>query len=1107
MTSLEEKYQKKTDKEHVLDNPGTYTGSMEPSDYNSYIFKEGKIVKRPLKNIIMGLYKLFDEAIVNCRDHAIRQALAFAQKKKDIIPLSYIDVSISDDGIITLINDGNGIDVIEHPTYKLWIPEMIFYHLRTGTNYNKKEQKIVGGQNGFGSKLIFIWSEWGKIETIDHVRKLKYVQECSKNLDIIGKPKVTKCKTKPYTKISFKPDYKRLGLTGLSKDMIALFHRRVYDIAAVTNKSIKVKLNKQIIPTKHFQQYVDLYIGSRGETKRIYEEGSERWEYIVCLSPTDEFTQVSFVNGIFTGKGGKHVDYILGQIVKKIQAYILKRKKIEVKPTTIKEQLMLFLRCDITNPSFDSQTKDFMSTPSSKFGSSCKVSDEFCEKIAKMGVMEAACELTAVKDKKSAKKTDGAKTKSIRGIPKLVDANWAGTAKSSECTLILCEGDSAKSGIVSGLTREDRNRIGIYPMRGKLFNVRGETVKRISENKEIIEMKKIIGLEINREYKTIEEVEKSLRYKHIVFMTDQDLDGSHIKGLGINLFQSQWNSLVKLGLIGFMNTPILKAIKGTQVKEFYNNGEYEHWKEINNPVGWKIKYYKGLGTSTSKEFKEYFANKKIVTFMYTDDSDDAIDRVFNKKRADDRKDWLANYDRKKYLNTSNDTVSYEEFIDNEMIHFSKYDCDRSIPNLMDGLKLSLRKILYAAFKKRLTTDIKVAQFSGYVSEHSAYHHGEQSLNGAIVNMAQDYVGSNNINLLVPNGQFGSRLQGGKDSASERYIYTRLSEKTRKIFSVEDDPILDYLDDDGFTVEPIYYIPIIPLILVNGGQGIGTGFSSEIQSYKLEDIISRLKQLMNKEKLTRCTMVPYYRGFKGIVSKIDNLKYLVEGCYEKMDEDKIKITELPVGCWTLDYKQFLEKAIDAKKYVKDYKDLSTDKIVEFHVTFHKGQLVKLLKQKADYGCNGMQKYMKLMTTKTMGNMYLFNHKEQLKKYECVEDIITDYFPVRWAAYQTRKAHIIAGLKTKYKILSNKVRYIKELLDGTIDLRQKKQETIIKIMEDKDYDKEKDSYNYLIKLPMDSVSHENVEELMKNKNDIEKQISVIEKRSVKEMWLNDLKGLVD
>ena len=173
-------------------------------------------------------------------------------------------------------------------------------------------------------------------------------------------------------------------------------------------------------------------------------------------------------------------------------------------------------------------------------------------------------------------------------------------------------------------------------------------------------------------------------------------------------------------------------------------------------------------------------------------SDDAIDMVFNKKRADDRKEWLEDYNRESYLNTNNPTVSYEEFISKELIHFSKYDCDRSIPNLMDGLKTSLRKILFSAFKKNLTTEIKVAQFSGYVSEHSCYHHGEASLNGAIVGMAQNFVGSNNINLLVPSGQFGTRLQGGNDSASERYIFTFLNKLTRTIFPAMDDNILKYL---------------------------------------------------------------------------------------------------------------------------------------------------------------------------------------------------------------------------------------------------------------------------------------------------------------------------
>jgi DNA topoisomerase-2 len=780
---LADKYQQKTDKQHILDNPDTYIGSVEQVDSDVWVLSEDslRVYERNI-HYIPALFKLFDEGIVNCRDHAKRMEKAIDEGVPNSLAVTNIDVAIQEDGTITMINDGNGIDVAQHPEYKLWIPEMIFGHLRTSTNYDKTEKKIVGGKNGFGFKLVLIWSTYGYIETVDHVRGLKYTQEFRNNLDVIEKPTITKCKGKPYTKIVFKPDYARLGIAGLTPDMISLLKKRVYDVAAVTDKSLKVKYNSQVIPVKNFQQYIDLYIGGKEDTKRAYEEGGERWEYAVGLSPSHEFVQISFVNGIHTAKGGKHVEYILGQITRKLCAYIEKKKKVVVNANAIKEQLILFLRCDIENPAFDSQTKDFMNTPSAKFGSSCTVSEKFIEKIAKMGVMDAACALTEVKENKAAKKTDGSKTKNVRGIPKLIDANWAGTEKSSQCIIIFCEGDSAKAGIVSGLSSEDRNTIGVYPMKGKILNVRGEQVKKIAENKEIAEIKKILGLETGKEYNSMECVKKSLRYGKVLFMTDQDLDGSHIKGLGINLFQSEWPSLTHIpGFIGFMNTPILKAKKGSTELVFYNEGEYQAWKEDNDSKGWKIKYYKGLGTSTGKEFREYFEKKKFVAFAHSGKPcDDAIDMVFNKKRADDRKEWLEDYDRGSYLDTSKESVDYKGFIDDELKHFSKYDCDRSIPNLMDGQKTSQRKILYAAFKKGLTAEIKVAQFSGYVSEHSGYHHGEASLNGAIVGMAQNFVGSNNINLFMPNGQFGSRLAGGKDSASERYIFTQLSKITRCI---------------------------------------------------------------------------------------------------------------------------------------------------------------------------------------------------------------------------------------------------------------------------------------------------------------------------------------
>ena len=1126
---IDKKYQKKTDKEHVLDNPDTYIGSIEQISSNMYIYDEvnKKIVEKNI-DFIPGLYKLFDEAIVNCRDHAIRmeQVIASTSNATNEVnyPVTNISITIADDGIITLTNDGNGIDVSIHSEYGIWIPELIFAHMRTSTNYDKTEKKVVGGKNGFGFKLVLIWSSWGKIETVDAKTGQKYVQEFKTNLNIIEKPTITKCKNKPYTSVSFKPDFKRLGLKegNFNSDFKALLIRRIFDIAAVTDKSIKVKYNNlKLDPdVKDFESYANLYIGCKSEHPRLYEKANERWEYTVCLAPNEEFTQVSFVNGIHTSKGGKHVEYIVGQLVKKLTLYIKEKKHVEVKPASIKEQLMIFVNCTIENPAFDSQTKDYLNTAISNFGSSCDVSTKFIEKLAKMGVMSVACSLTEVKENKAAKKTDGTKCKTIRNIPKLVDANYAGTNKSNECILILCEGDSAKSGIISGLSREDRNIIGVYPMKGKMFNIRGENVSKIAENKEITEIKQILGLEHGKTY-SANDVSTKLRYGKLLFMTDQDLDGSHIKGLGINMIDSEWSSLIQIpNFIGYMNTPILKATKGKEMLEFYNNGEYLNWREnlAQDSKKWSIKYYKGLGTSTSKEFKEYFLKKKIVNFKSTEASRQTIDMVFNKKRADDRKNWLSHYDRNLYLNTSNPEVTYEEFINNDMIHFSKYDNDRSIPNICDGLKISLRKILYAGFKKNLTSEMKVAQFSGYVSEHSCYHHGEASLNGAIIGLAQNYVGSNNINLFMPCGQFGTRLMGaGRDAASERYIYTYLNPITRKLFPELDDNILKYNEDDGVIVEPIYYAPIIPMVLVNGAKGIGTGFSTDIMCYNPVQIIDYLvgKLKNSGTSIIKTLIEPYYQGFKGTIYPCDEQcnKYVIKGCYEILGNDKIRVTELPIGTWTQDYKEFLEQRLNTnsgtsnkEELIKDFKDNSTDLNVEFEITFYPGQMSKLLLEKHDYNIEGIEKYLKLYCIQSTTNMHLFNEKEQLRKYQTVYEIIDAYYAIRYDYYAQRKDYIILKLNAELKTLSAKARFIQYNLDTTIDLRKKSKDEIFTILTNFKFDLgENGDFNYLIKMPMDSVSKENVEKLMKEHEQKKAELETIKAQTLEEMWLKELEEL--
>jgi DNA topoisomerase II len=1175
-----DKYQKMTDREHILKKPDTYIGTIERTETMEYVMDTATasddaaaaaatpMLTRRNITYIPGLYKLFDEGMVNMRDHVVRQAQVIADGKPGSIPVTTLEVEIDPaDGTIHMTNDGNGIDVAQHPEHKLWIPEMIFGHLRTSTNYDEnKKEKIVGGKNGFGFKLVLIWSVWGRVETVDHIRGLKYCQEFKNNLSEIVPPVITKSKVKPYTRVSFRPDYTRFGLPGnnLTADMIALFMKRTYDIAAVTDKTVKVKYNGSLIPVRHFQQYVDLYIGAKGGdsgVKRIYENPDPRWEYVVCLTTTDEFAHISFVNGIYTPRGGKHVEYITNQIVRKLAEVIKKKKKVDVKPNTIKEQLMLFLRCDIENPSFSSQTKDELGTAVANFGSSCKVSDDFIEKLAKLGVMDAACALTEVKETKAAKKTDGAKTRTIRGIPKLVDANYAGSPdKSAQCTIILCEGDSAKAGIISGLSKEDRNYIGVYPMKGKLFNVHGETTKRISENREIAEIKQILGLETGKTY-TAADVATRLRYGKVLFMTDQDLDGAHIQGLGINLFQTEWPSLAKIpGFIGFMNTPILKARRGAQEVLFYNDGEFEAWKkqfpDAVVPASWHTKYYKGLGTSTGKEFKEYFEHKKTVEFVHTGkESDDHLDMAFNKKRADDRKEWLSNYSRETFLDTSKPEVPYEEFIDRGLIHFSIYDNERSIPNLMDGLKISLRKILFAAFKKGgLKTEIKVAQFSGYVSEHSAYHHGEASLNAAIVGMAQNFVGSNNINLLEPNGQYGTRLKGGSDSASERYIFTQLNRLTRLIFRQEDDAVLSYINDDGQMVEPVFYAPAIPMVLVNGSKGIGTGFSTDIMPHNPLQIIAYIRAMLAATPATeRPVIEPYFKGFKGTVKNIAtsgapapaanaassatsgapaanaaSAKYLIKGTYEIIADRKVRITELPVGTWTDDYKEFLEKLMDAPAVsdkdkdkgkgkfdtpvLKEYSDMSTDTVVDITVTFHPSyphtpKDLQAVIVDSEAGTNKLEKLLGLFTTQSTTNMNLFDAREKLRKYATIYDIIEDYYAERLSLYTKRKAAMLAQLANELRVLTNRARYIQEVLDDKLELRRQTKDAIFAKMTQHGYEHiDGDTeFKYLLKMPMDSVSDENVRHLLSERDIKRAQHQGLQDTTIQALWTKDLDEL--
>jgi DNA topoisomerase-2 len=1100
---------------HVKNRPGMYIGSIDEDTIETWVLndEQSKMEKKTLK-YIPGLFKIFDEILVNACDHEIRLKTKQSETN-EINQMKNLKVTINKEtGIIEVFNDGDGIDIIEHPTEKVYIPEMIFGHMLSSSNYDDTEERTIGGQNGIGAKACNVFSKWFEVETVDHTRNLKYIQKFENNMTIINKPKITKCSTakrKPYTVIRFLPDYQSFKISNLTDDMYKIMEKRVYDMCAITGKDVSVYFNGNKINYKTFEKYVDLYIGSKEEHTRVYEQINERWEIVASYNDFNGFEHISFVNGIWTIKGGKHVEYILSQITKKLTEMISKKHKdTTIKPQTVRENLILFVKSTIVNPMFDSQSKEILCTPSSKFGSKAEISDKFIEKLYKSGIVQKILEINQIQNQKDLKKTDGKKKKIIKGIYKLDDANLAGTDKSKECTLILTEGDSAKTMAIAGLSKVGRDRYGVFPLRGKLMNVKEMNTKKIMENEEVSNLKKILGLESGKTYENIDE----LRYGKIMIMTDADEDGKHIKGLLFNLFHTLWPSLLKkFNFLTSMMTPIIKAIKGKTSISFYNMSDYEKWKKENTLQNWTIKYYKGLGTSTEEEAIEYFKNLKTTQYEYNGkETEDSLDLAFNKKRADDRKQWLSTYDNQEIIDSNINTVTYSEFIHKELKHFSNYDLERSIPNVMDGFKTSLRKIFYSCLKKNIyDKEIKVAQLAGYVSETASYHHGESSLQTAIVGMAQDFIGSNNINLLLPKGQFGSRVQGGKDASQPRYIYTLMNMLTSSIFKNNDFNILKYKNEDGDTIEPEYYLPILPMILVNGAIGIGTGFSTNIPCYNPLDITHILKKLITNEyNLDENELVPWYCGFTGSIINKDG-KYVSKGVYKRISPIKVEVTELPIGFWTEDFKKLCEELLDEKDTVlKSYESNYTHLKINFVLNFtSESELDKLLEISSN-GDNKFETIFKMTTSKLLSttNMYLFNSKCQIQKFNTPNDIIKYFYEQRLDYFEKRKEKILEELQKEISIKENKIRFITEYIEKKVIVYEMTKQQLEEYFDNpKDVIKDKylkldGNYNYLMNIPVYKLTKD---EMSKLKNELEKlkeQYEFIKNKTIQKMWIEDI-----
>lgn len=1086
------KYIQLSPREHVLQRPNMYIGSISNENIEEHIYFNNRIIKKDI-TFNPGLFKIIDEAIANAVDMTIKDSTCRN------IAFNYDNET----GEITVFNDGNdGIEIMECSNdSKIFIPEFIFSRFNTSSNYQNETLGVIG-TNGIGIKATNCFSKQFIIDIVDSRVNKRYVQVFKNNMSEILPPQITKSLKKSYCCLKFIPDYARFGVENLNLDMQNFIKKRMYDIAftstSAINGKLKIIFNKSLISVKSFNDYINLYYPEDSKAEIFTEAINDNWRIGVVYVPNkiNGFESVSFVNNSITLEGGSHVNIILNQILTGLMKYATDTyKTLNIRESYFKDNMTLFVDCKVKTPKFDSQSKNKLKNVFKV--SDCPVSAGFIKKIIKSGIIKSAVEFATLKQQHELKKTDGKKTRKVE-IEKYRPAKYAGTNKSNKCWLIITEGDSAKTFALHGLKIIGHDYYGVFPIRGKMLNTRDATNNQIINNVEIKNIKQILGIKSGITYNELNI--NTLNYGGILILTDQDLDGSHIKGLIINFIDTFWPELAQIpGFFKTLNTPIIKAIHKTTKEKivFYSKRKYDLWEQsITDLNKWKIKYYKGLGTSTEKEALECFEdfNQKLLSFIWDSESENSLNLAFAKSHVTQRKEWLKNYNADLYYDPVNNNIPYSEFINKDLIHFSNYDNIRSIPQLIDGLKPSQRKVLFTALSKKYIkadSEIKVSNLASVCSDLTCYLHGEVSLIGTIINMAQDFTGSNNLNLFFPDGNFGSRRLGGSDASAARYIFTYLMPYVQKIFRPEDNPILEFNYEDNIKVEPKSYYPIIPMVLINGAQGIGTGFSTNIPTFNPLQIIDNL---INSD--FQMTLKPYFRGFTGCIESNGDNKWTSYGKFT-VSKNKVTISELPIGVWTDSYVESLQQGNNP--LIKNIDNFSNPNDINIIVTLTEvlpnDQIIKLLK---------------LTSTINLNNMILHNTQNQLAKYETINEIMTEFIKKRLEIYDLRREYWIKKLKQEMLILENKVRFIKDIIDEKIIINKQKKADIIQRLIDLKYSpfsetSEEPNFNYLINMQLLTLTYEQIERLNKEYEQKKSEYSNYLNMTSRDLWIKELKEL--
>ena len=768
-----------------------YTGNKKqiPREEWLYNFESGSISK-DIITLPECIERCFLEPLTNASDNVHRS------RRFDVVA-GKLYVFVSSTRII-IENRGTPIPVAYKEDEGMYVPELIFGVPGSSSHYTE-EIRHEAGVNGLGVKLTNVFSKYFEIEILDPINKKSYKQVWE-NMGLEGKHEPI---VEPYNKkeslvrVIFDLDYGHFGYTNhqAPKEVFPLFARHCADISFTTKVPVTFEYEMpgaepQAIEFEvgHPRNYAYLYFGEAVENSLLHYEWPKGTKIIkhedgqqtsknpkviplveMCVVDTpDNSENISFVNSMMTRDGGVHVEAALKSVSDHIVKFVNSKDEdgLTITLKHVRPNISLVMACMVKNPSFSGQTKNKLSGPK-PFTPRIDITEKEVKPVMKWQMIQHLLAILEAKKNALLAKSDGKKSRNV-STKNGRNANHAGKRRSKECTLFIVEGLSASSYPKKWVDNIENGRdfYGWLPIRGKFLNVMKAKAEKIGNNREIAELKKMLRLEEGLDYADPENF-KRLRYGRVVIMADSDDDGKHIVALLLLYFHCRFPSLLQMGYVYNYLTPIIRVIKGKRSNKFYTAAEYEKWKRRNkNHHTWKTIYFKGLGRTTDAQIREDYMDQRIIHCLYDDYAPQTIRLAFSTQQRDERKAWLAHFSKVLEAEIV-EQQPISEFINTELVKYGQLGLRRAIPNEIDGFKDSQRKVMWGAFKIWDTEkdgkikcgnakykEMKVARIAARAAEHTNYHHGERSLEGTIVAMAQDFPGANNLPFFARDGQFG-----------------------------------------------------------------------------------------------------------------------------------------------------------------------------------------------------------------------------------------------------------------------------------------------------------------------------------------------------------------